>query len=193
MGNRFSRNRADCTYFYGCGFCDAHRTDSAQRRAKIATHCACLVIDSKGSPIILDGPFMPRDESCISIPSSSRPDVLDHELRIEFHDTNTRELLMRARFHIVGDQQTQRFIRSNPTFQRGCWPMGLTLLHDYMWHQKIAEIPPEGLDQQLGFRDRLRGITHIQARFDCFNGRGALVPLVNLANTHVMDQMRLFT
>ncbi len=135
---------------------------------------------------------MPRDEVCTVVPRSPRPDILDHDLQIEFRDTSTGLLQMRARFHIFGDAQVHRFIRSNPTWRRGCWPVGLTLLYDYLWEKKIVEVPPGGLTDDGGVRDPARGITYIHASYEVFNGRGAVIPLVNLANTHVMDQMRRF-
>lgn len=135
---------------------------------------------------------MPRDEICTVVPCSPRPDVLNHELRIEFRDTATGTRQMLARFHIVGDAQVHQFIRTNPTWRRGCWPVGLTLLYDYMWEKKIVEVPPQGLRDEGEIRDPVRGITHIRASYEVFNGNGAVIPLVNLANTHLMDQMRGF-
>ena len=99
---------------------------------------------------------------------------------------------MRARFHIFGDAQVHRFIRDHPTWRRGCWPVGLTLLYDYFWDKKIVEVPEEGLVDHGGVRDPARGVTYIHAGYEVFNGRGAVIPLANLANTHVMDQMRCF-
>ncbi len=135
---------------------------------------------------------MPRNEICTVVPRSPQPDILDHDFRIEFRETGTGQLQMLARFHIFGDAQVHRFIRNNPTWRRGCWPVGLTLLYDYLWEKKIVEVPPEGLTDNGGVRDPARGTTYIHASYEVFNGRGAVIPLVNLANTHVMDQMRQF-
>src|SRR5687767_8503941 len=104
---------------------------------------------------------MPRDEMCTVTSATNRPEVLNHEVRIEFTDSETRELLMRATFHLHGDAALQRFLRGNPTWRRGCLPFGLTLLYDYMWKKKLIEIPEAGVTDEYTVFDPANGITII--------------------------------
>jgi hypothetical protein len=69
-----------------------------------------------------------------------QPDVLDDLLEITFIHVPTSRVLKRARFHLRADDATHNWIRGHPTFSRGCWPVGLFLLHDWMWEKKFIDV-----------------------------------------------------
>lgn len=130
-------------------------------------------------------------ESCLQLRKTTQPDVLDDLLEIRFIHVPTRKVLKRTRFFVTADDPTSAWIRSHPTFQRGCWPFGLMALHQWFWQIKFVEV--EGKETiEGGIVDPKVGTTTIRAEFDDFEGEGWLVPLVNLANTHLLDQLRQF-
>jgi hypothetical protein len=69
-----------------------------------------------------------------------QPDVLDDLWEITFIHVPTSRVLKRARFHLRADDATHNWIRGHPTFSRGCWPVGLFLLHDWMWEKKFIDV-----------------------------------------------------
>jgi hypothetical protein len=71
---------------------------------------------------------------------TNRPDVLDDLLEITLTDTPSEKLLKRVRFYISADEATSKWIKQHPTFHRGCWPIGLFCLHDWMWEKKFADV-----------------------------------------------------
>ena len=130
-------------------------------------------------------------ESCRHLRKTNRPDVLDDLLEIEFVHLPTRRLLKRARFFVTADGPTAKWIRKHPTFSRGCWPLGLMNLHQWIWKVKFIEVDGHS-EIEGGTFDPKVGKTLIRAEFDDFEGKGWLVPLVKLANTHILDQLRQF-
>jgi hypothetical protein len=130
-------------------------------------------------------------ESCVQLRNTNQADVLDELLEINFIHVATKKILKRARFFVTADVPTADWIRKHPTFKRGCWPLGLMALHEWFWKIKFVEV--EGHKEiEGGIFDPKVGKTLIHAEFDDFEGNGWFVPLVNLANTHLIDQLRQF-
>ncbi|HEV2331410.1 MAG TPA: hypothetical protein VGY56_21720 [Verrucomicrobiae bacterium] len=69
--------------------------------------------------------------------------------------------------------------------------MGLMNLHQWFWKIKFVEVDGH-LEIDGGGVDPKVGTTFIHAEFDDFEEGRWLVPLVNLANTHLLDQLRQF-
>jgi len=130
-------------------------------------------------------------ESCQQLRKTDRPDVLDDLLEINFIHLPTEKVLKRASFFITADSSTADWISEHPTFSRGCWPLGLMALHEWFWKIKFVEVDGHS-EIEGGIFDPNVGKTSIRAEFDDFEGNGWLVPLVNLANTHLLDQLRQF-
>ena len=122
---------------------------------------------------------------------TNRLDVLDDLLEITFIEVATSRVLKRARFYIRADDATHEWIRAHPTFHRGCWPVGLFCLHDWMWQQKFVDVETTKVIEG-GIVDPSIGTTYIHAEFENFEEGIWFVPLVNLANTHIFDQLKQF-
>ena len=120
-----------------------------------------------------------------------RPDVLDDLLEITFTHVPTQTMLKRMRFHIWADEGTAAWVRSHPTFRRGCWPIGLYNLHDWMWDIKFVEVDGKKVIEG-GSVDPKIGTTYIRAEFENFEDGVWFAPLVNIANTHIFDQLKQF-
>lgn len=115
-------------------------------RRPTSQNCRLAAGSSKCSPT--DTIAIPRDEICTAVPRSPQPDILVHDIQIEFRDAGPGQLQMLARFHIFDDALVHRFIRNDPTWRRGCWPVGLTLLFDDLWEEKDREGSPGRPDRQ---------------------------------------------
>ncbi len=100
-------------------------------------------------------------------------------------------MLKRARFYIRADDATNQWIREHPTFSRGCWPVGLFQLHDWMWEKKFIDVEEKEV-LEGGMIDPNVGTTHIRAEIENFEEGVWLAPLVNFANTHIFDQLKQF-
>jgi hypothetical protein len=122
---------------------------------------------------------------------SNRPDVLDDLLEITFVHVPTHKVLKRARFYIWADEATSRWIRNHPTFSRGCWPVALFMLHDWMWEKKIIDVEIKEIVEG-GIVDPRVGTTFIRSELENFEEGVWLAPLFNLANTHLYDQLKQF-
>jgi len=135
----------------------------------------------------------PKDiyESCQQFRKTDRPDILDDLLEINFIHVPTDKVLKRARFYVTADVPTTDWIRKHPTFKNGCWPLGLMNLHQWFWKIKFVEAQGQ-FEIDGGIFDPKVGKTLIHAEFEDFEGAGWLVPLVNIANTHLLDQLRQF-
>ncbi len=130
-------------------------------------------------------------EGCQQIRRTMRPDVLDDILEITFTHIPTRRMLKRMRFHIWADKGAAAWIRAHPTFKRGCWPVGLYNLHDWMWEVKFVEVDGQKVIEG-GSVDPKVGTTYIRAEFENFEDGVWFAPLVNIANTHIYDQLSQF-
>jgi len=119
------------------------------------------------------------------------PDVLDDVLEITFIHVPTSRMLKRARFYIRADDATHQWIREHPTFSRGCWPVGLFCLHDWMWEKKFIDVEKKEVVEG-GIIDPNVGTTYIRAEIENFEEGIWFAPLVNLANTHIFDQLKQF-
>jgi hypothetical protein len=130
-------------------------------------------------------------ESCQQFRKDNRPYILDDLLEINFIYVPTQKVLKRARFYIEADGPTTDWIQRHPTFKHGCWPLGLMNLHQWFWKIKFLEVQGH-VEIDGGNFDPKVGKTLIHAEFDNFEDGIWLVPLVNLANTHLFDQLRQF-
>jgi hypothetical protein len=119
------------------------------------------------------------------------PDVLDDLLEITFIHVATSRILKRARCYIRADDATNQWIKEHPTFSRGCWPMGLFQLHDWMWEKKFVDVEEKEVVEG-GLIDPNIGTTHIRAEIENFEEGIWFAPLVNFANTHIFDQLKQF-
>ena len=95
------------------------------------------------------------------------------------------------RFFIWTDESTGQWIKKHPTFSRGCWPLALFNLHDWMWEIKFVEVGGKKVIEG-GSHDPNVGITYIRAEFENFEEGVWFAPLVNFANTHIFDQLKQF-
>ena len=130
-------------------------------------------------------------ESCMRRSRTNSPNVLDDILEVTFVDMPTQTVLKRARFFVRADESTARWIRSHPTFSRGCWPLGIFVLHDWMWQKKFIDVETKEVVEGGVFDPRV-GTTYIRAELENFEDGVWLAPLVNIANTHLYDQLRQF-
>jgi hypothetical protein len=130
-------------------------------------------------------------ENCQHFRRDARPYILDELLEINFVHVPTNKVLKRARFYISADDSIADWIQKHPTFKNGCWPLGLMNLHQWFWKIKFVEVHGHR-ELKGGAVDPNVGTTFIHAEFDDFDGTGWLVPLVNIANTHLLDQLRQF-
>jgi hypothetical protein len=130
-------------------------------------------------------------ESCQTFQKSKQLDVLDHLLEINFIHVPTKKVLKRVRFYVSADEALAAYIKTHPTFQKGCWPLGLLAIRDWCWKIKFVEVEKTKMIEG-GAVDPNFGTTHLRAEFDSLDGENWLVPLINLANTHIMDQLRQF-
>ena len=130
-------------------------------------------------------------ESCRQLRNTERPDVFDDLLAITFTHVPSQKVLKRARFFIHADDATNQWIRNHPTFSRGCWPVGLFLLHDWMWEKKFVDVETKEVVEG-GTVDPNVGTTYIRAELENFEEGIWFAPLVDLANTHIFDQLRQF-
>jgi hypothetical protein len=130
-------------------------------------------------------------EGCTMFTKSARPDVLDHLLEINFTHIPAQRVLKRARFIVVADDAVNEWIQTHPTFKRGCWPVGLMNLHQWFWQTKFIEVKGHR-ELEGGMQDPNVGVVRITAEFEDLDGEGWFVPLVNFANTHLLDQLRQF-
>jgi len=130
-------------------------------------------------------------ESCQTRMRFAQPDVLDHLLELNFIHVPTQKVLKRAKFFVQADEPLSKWIQTHPTFQKGCWPLGLMALHEWFWKIKFLEVDGRKV-LEGGTQDPKVGITHIRAEFEDLDGEGWFVPLVNFANTHVLDQLKQF-
>jgi hypothetical protein len=139
---------------------------------------------------------MPREiyEACFSGSCHpEHPEILDHMFQVEFQDAQTRVALRRARFYVRGDDRTQAFLAAHPQWRLGCWPFGLFVLKDWMWHVKFIDVPERCRVLESGVDDPKIGRSYIRAELEIFeNHDGWMLPLFNLANTHVLDQLSAF-
>lgn len=130
-------------------------------------------------------------EGCQRYMRVKDPAVLDDMLEITFTHVPTQTMLKRMRFYITADEATTNWIRRHPTFSRGCWPLGLFALHDWMWQQKFVEVDTKEVVEG-GLDDPRVGKTFIRAEFENFEDGIWFAPLVNIANTHIYDQLGQF-
>lgn len=130
-------------------------------------------------------------ERCVWSRRTNRPDVLDELLEITFTHVPSTTVLKRMRFYVWADESTAAWIRKHPTFSRGCWPMGLYALHDWMWEKKFVEVETKAIAEG-GLDDPKVGRTYIRAEFENFEDGVWFAPLVNMANTHIFDQLGQF-
>lgn len=130
-------------------------------------------------------------EHCQHIRKTQAPDVLDDLLELTFVHVPTQTMLKRMRFYVWTDGATANWIRKHPTFSRGCWPVGLFTLHDWMWEKKFVEVETKEVVEG-GLHDPSIGKTFIRAEFENFEEGTWFAPLVNIANTHIYDQLAQF-
>jgi hypothetical protein len=130
-------------------------------------------------------------EDCQTKMRLARPDVLDHLLEINFIYTPTQKILKRAKFYVEADDLLNKWIQSHPTFSKGCWPLGLMALHDWFWKIKFIEVKGQEI-LKGGTVDPKIGTIQLRAEFEDLDGEGWFVPLVNFANTHILDQLKQF-
>jgi len=130
-------------------------------------------------------------EGCQQIRRTMRPDVLDDLMEITFTHIPTQRMLRRMRFYIRADASTAVWIKKHPTFSRGCWPLALFALHDWMWEKKFVEVETKVVVEG-GLEDPKIGRTYITAEFENFEDGVWFAPLVNMANTHIYDQLGQF-
>jgi hypothetical protein len=130
-------------------------------------------------------------ESCRRFMRTQQRDVLDDLLEITFIHVPTSRVLKRARFYLRADDATHNWIRGHPTFSRGCWPVGLFLLHDWMWTKKFIDVESRKITDG-GMVDPNVGTTYIRAELENFEDGVWFAPLVNFANTHLFDQLKQF-
>ncbi len=139
---------------------------------------------------------MPREiyEACFSgtcVPG--HPEILHHLFEVEFQDGQTRQPLRRARFYVQGDDRTQAFLAAHPQWKLGCWPFGLFALKDWMWKVKFIDVEGRRRVLEGGVDDPKIGRITIRAELEILEGPdGWMLPLFNLANTHVLDQLKAF-
>ena len=127
-------------------------------------------------------------EGCIQFRNTTRPDVLDDLLEINFTHVSTKKLLKRARFFITADEPTTKWIREHPTFSRGCWPLGLMTLHQWFWKLKFVEVDGH-FEIEGSIFDPKVGKTRIRAEFDDFEGGVWLVENIEMDTVNALDKV----
>jgi hypothetical protein len=130
-------------------------------------------------------------------PSIYAPGLVDHSLRITFMDKPGGQVLRWVSFHCTANRKTTEFLEQHPRWSHNPTPLLLGIIQEVVWKLKILEIPIRKLyEQKTSVKDmNTGGITYIniQARIiDEKMLQNWLLPIVNFANTHILDQIKLF-
>ncbi|MCR4289035.1 MAG: hypothetical protein NUV86_02090 [Candidatus Scalindua sp.] len=125
------------------------------------------------------------------------PGQVNHSLRVTFMDKPGGQVLSWVSFYCTVDKKAAEFLAQHPRWSHDPTPLLLGIIQEVVWKVKILEVPMRKLyEQETGVKDiNTGGITYvrIQARIiDEKMLQNWLLPVVNIANTHILDQIKHF-
>lgn len=130
-------------------------------------------------------------------PGIYAPGLVDHSLRITFMDKPGGQVFSWVSFHCTADRKVAEFLVQHPRWSHDPTPLLLGIIQEVVWKLKILDISMGQLyEQEVDVKDtNTGGITYvsIQGRIiDEKRLQNWLLPIVNFANTHIVDQVKLF-